>query len=222
VIKLIDFSAAKEYKHWKDEDTVLMGTKAYAAPEQYGYAITDHKTDMYGLGATLFHLLTGTCYSPAGGFAMYTGKLLPVIMKCLQIDPANRYADVTALKNDMTAILSGRKRGVRWHMFPDLVGASRITKAILLPLYAILTFILISALLFGPDYGDGISVMTWILIFSMFVAPYLLICNVFGTRSRLPMFRDKTFGGILSDIILVFIILLCITLLTSNVYYYLS
>lgn len=37
----------------------MMGTLGYMAPEQYHTEQADHRTDLYGLGATLFHLLTG-------------------------------------------------------------------------------------------------------------------------------------------------------------------
>lgn len=36
-IVLIDFNAAKEYSEIESSDTVLLGTKGYAAPEQYGF-----------------------------------------------------------------------------------------------------------------------------------------------------------------------------------------
>ena len=58
-IKLIDFGIAREYKKESVSDTTYMGTRGYAAPEQYGTAQTDVRTDIYSLGVTLYHLLTG-------------------------------------------------------------------------------------------------------------------------------------------------------------------
>ena len=40
-------------------DTVILGTTGYAAPEQFGTAQTDARTDIYALGVTMYHLLTG-------------------------------------------------------------------------------------------------------------------------------------------------------------------
>ena len=98
-VKLIDFDAAKEYKTSTTDDTTTLGTKAYAAPEQFGYAKTDARTDIYCLGATMYHLLTGEPYSK--GSAHPTGKIGKIIHKCLQIDPANRYSDADALRKDL-------------------------------------------------------------------------------------------------------------------------
>jgi serine/threonine protein kinase len=44
---------------YQAKDTIPLGSKGYAAPEQYGKAQTTHQTDIYGLGATLHQLLTG-------------------------------------------------------------------------------------------------------------------------------------------------------------------
>jgi hypothetical protein len=109
VVKLIDFDASKEQKAEKNEDTITLGTKAYAAPEQHGYAKTDCRTDIYTLGTTMFHLLTGNIYTP-DGFETTDNKsknnvyqkLSTIIKKCVEVDPKKRYADVMMLKFDLT------------------------------------------------------------------------------------------------------------------------
>lgn len=59
-VVLIDFGAAREYKPQNLKDTVLLGTRGYAAPEQYRVnGQSDARTDIYSLGITLFRLLTG-------------------------------------------------------------------------------------------------------------------------------------------------------------------
>lgn len=58
-VKLIDFGIARLYKPGKRKDTIDFGTPGYAAPEQYGTGQTDERSDIYSLGATLHHLLTG-------------------------------------------------------------------------------------------------------------------------------------------------------------------
>ena len=59
-IKLIDFGSVREYKVQSEADTVCLGTRGYAAPEQFGgRGQTDVRTDIYSLGMTLYHLLTG-------------------------------------------------------------------------------------------------------------------------------------------------------------------
>jgi serine/threonine protein kinase len=58
-IYLVDFGIARRFSPGKKRDTGALGSPGYAAPEQYGTAQTDARTDIYGLGATLQTLLTG-------------------------------------------------------------------------------------------------------------------------------------------------------------------
>src|SRR6266446_9322980 len=58
-VYLIDFGIARHFKPGKAKDTVPLGSRGYAAPEQYGKAQTTPQSDIYGLGATLHQLLTG-------------------------------------------------------------------------------------------------------------------------------------------------------------------
>lgn len=59
-IKLIDFGVARVHKQNGTNDTTQMGTMGYAPPEQYKRnGQTDVRSDIYALGATLHHLLTG-------------------------------------------------------------------------------------------------------------------------------------------------------------------
>ncbi|MGI6049352.1 MAG: serine/threonine protein kinase [Acetivibrionales bacterium] len=59
-LRLVDFGSARFHNQEADDDTVYIGTRGYAAPEQYGAGQSDHRTDLYNLGMTLFHLATGT------------------------------------------------------------------------------------------------------------------------------------------------------------------
>ncbi len=58
-IRLIDFGIAREFKTDSLNDTVCLGTRGYAAPEQYGTSQTDPRSDIYSLGVTLYHAITG-------------------------------------------------------------------------------------------------------------------------------------------------------------------
>ena len=80
--KLIDFDVARlRNTKVEDKDTVLLGTRGYAPPEQYGYSQTDRRSDIYSLGVTVDELLGEE----------YKGYLRPVIRKCRALDPAMRY-----------------------------------------------------------------------------------------------------------------------------------
>jgi predicted Ser/Thr protein kinase len=60
--KLIDFGSAY-FKYEEGEDQMCAGTYGYAAPEQFGRsagAVVDERSDVYGLGATLHYMITGS------------------------------------------------------------------------------------------------------------------------------------------------------------------
>lgn len=99
-IKLIDFGIAREYKEENVADTVNLGTKGYAAPEQFGgNGQTDARTDIYCLGVTLYHLITGKNPSEPP-YEMYpirywneelSAGLEQIIKTATQSNPKDRY-----------------------------------------------------------------------------------------------------------------------------------
>lgn len=97
-VKLIDFGAAKVISadNHKQHDTRILGTPGFAPPEQYGFSVTDVRSDFYALGMTIKTLLGNE----------YHGKLLKVIKKCIEFDPKRRIASARELKN----LLLGKKK----------------------------------------------------------------------------------------------------------------
>lgn len=103
-IVLIDFGTARQYKQENIEDTTCLGTRGYAAPEQFGgQGQTDARTDIYCLGTTIYHLVTGKNPSEPPyeirnirywNEALSTG-LEQIVAKCTQLDPDKRYQNCT-------------------------------------------------------------------------------------------------------------------------------
>jgi serine/threonine protein kinase len=61
VVMLTDFGLAQRLgKIVLDEEREVFGTPAYVSPEQINKEPTDQRTDIYSLGATLFHLMAGS------------------------------------------------------------------------------------------------------------------------------------------------------------------
>ena len=105
-VTLIDFGTAREFKSDRVEDTTCLGTQGYAAPEQFGgRGQTDARTDIYCLGATMYHLVTG--HNPAKPpYEMYpirqwnpnlSSGLEQIILKCTRKNPEDRYQNCAEL-----------------------------------------------------------------------------------------------------------------------------
>ena len=105
-VTLIDFGTAREFKAKNLADTTCLGTIGYAAPEQFGgMGQTDARTDIYCLGATLYHLVTG-CNPSEPPYEIkpireinpsLSSGLERIIMKCTQRNPADRYQSAAEL-----------------------------------------------------------------------------------------------------------------------------
>jgi len=110
-VKLIDFGTAKTYDIENNADTTALGTRGYAAPEQFGDAQgrgiykTDARTDIYNLGATLYHMVTGkNPQEPPYEMVpirevdpMLSTGLEQIILKCTKPNPNERYQSCSEL-----------------------------------------------------------------------------------------------------------------------------
>jgi serine/threonine protein kinase len=114
MIKFIDFGVARTHKYGKTKDTVAIGTLGYAPPEQYGKGQTDARSDLYTLGATLYHLLTNLpprpLYTPKlGEIQALNPSVQPrteqVVIRAMQQDRGQRFASAEEMEHAMQACL---------------------------------------------------------------------------------------------------------------------
>jgi hypothetical protein len=142
-VKLIDFDIAREYDETAGSDTVYYGTKAYSPPEQFGYAQTDARTDIYALGVLMLFMLTGS--KEREQLAQIEDiRYQRIIRKCLSFAPNDRYASVTALQKALEKA-------------EHASGRVRVRTAVMLAGAALLLGVLIG--LWIPWPGAGISVV---------------------------------------------------------------
>ena len=106
-ISIIDFGIAREYKEQNLADTTVLGTKGYAPPEQYS-GQTDARSDIYALGMTMHHLLTGVdprsgeAYVPVRQWNPELSEGIEfIINKCVEPVAENRYQNCTELLVDL-------------------------------------------------------------------------------------------------------------------------
>lgn len=93
-VNLIDFNAARHVNADKNEDTRMLGTVYFAAPEQFGFGQSDKRTDIYGLGATINYIMTGD--KPGAGIAECIFS--DILKKCLMVDAKDRYQSAEELR----------------------------------------------------------------------------------------------------------------------------
>lgn len=96
-VKLVDFDIARIYQPGKSKDTVMMGTQGYAAPEQFGFGQTDARTDIYAMGVLLNYMLVREFPMEK----LTEGKFRTIVLKCIKINPEDRYQNVDELKADI-------------------------------------------------------------------------------------------------------------------------
>jgi serine/threonine-protein kinase len=131
---VMDFGLAHLEDVAQTTDGAVLGTPAYMAPEQARgeSARADRRTDVYGLGATLYHVLLGRVPFEGESVSSLLLKILrddpppprsldpsvprdleTIILKCLEKEPQRRYESARALAEDLRRFLDGEPVAAR-------------------------------------------------------------------------------------------------------------
>lgn len=139
---LMDFGLAREESGTQGltESGALLGTPGYMSPEQARGQVrgTDARTDVYGLGATLYDLLTGAPpFVDANAMNVVLKVLIDdpvplrvknpeipqaletIVLKCLAKEPHQRYASAAELSEDLERYLGREKVLARRLSLPE-------------------------------------------------------------------------------------------------------
>jgi eukaryotic-like serine/threonine-protein kinase len=139
---LIDFGIARRFRPGGRRDTTLLGSSGYAAPEQYGQFQTSPRTDIYGLGMTLWQLLSGqdpattlitqkTVSLPSQNFSLSHG-LKCLLAQMLHPDAQQRPASIRAVRERLQTLDIQESQEYK----PLLAGKQSSTSPIIIPFQA--------------------------------------------------------------------------------------
>lgn len=182
-IILLDFNAAKYHNDACESDTILLGTQGYAAPEQYGFGSSSPKTDIYALGIVLKELTKNITSVPS--------ELSALINKCIQMNPDDRFANVTELKNTLLHIINPQSK----------TNASPKRKLSLAPpgfrtltpwkmIFSFFTYLFLIYLSFTMEVENVFGMQLWIeriFCFIMYMLIILICNNYLNVQSYFPL-----------------------------------
>ena len=118
-VVLLDFNAARFYTgiDGRESDTKLLGTKGYAAPEQYGFGESSPQTDIFSVGKIIQECVNALTSQNSGSenSSLKENVFSDVIQRCTQMDPSRRYPSARALKEALLNCLGQSSR-------PDIQG----------------------------------------------------------------------------------------------------
>ena len=150
---LIDFETTRTYREGQEKDTHFWGTEQTAAPEQYGYAQTDVRTDVYAIGKVIAFLYYGE-YDAENSSAdrlerlhCQSGeekKIRRVIDKATSFSPKDRYSDVFLLRKCLQNTMRALDTGAAYRRI-RLIGALEAVAAVFLLSTALFLFYIIPA-----------------------------------------------------------------------------
>ena len=220
-VKIIDYSICRLIKPNQHKDTTVLGTAGYASPEQFGFAQTNGKADIYACGVLLNYLLTGRLPNEE----LHQGALKHIIVRCIEIDERKRFQSAEELKMVLLGKKSNSSRAYRplpgfrsKHVFPKIISVLFIIIWLIMLLTYIAGFPLIMKYELKYRIQQLILMVNFLFFWTLF--PYILFGDVFRLSEKISPNNPRNgryimcFFGVLS--ILFGIALLFIGLHVTN------
>ncbi|MDD5017897.1 MAG: protein kinase [Eubacteriales bacterium] len=133
-VKLVDFDIARTFSATAYTDTQYYGTKEFSPPEQFGYAQTDERTDVYALGVLMVYMLTGS--ADLGGIPRIDNKHMKKLLEtCTQFSPKDRYSGMRTLKKNLGGIQKKSRGKVKKTAIALLMAAGCLAAGFLAGVY---------------------------------------------------------------------------------------
>lgn len=145
-VVLTDFGISRMMKSGKSRDTMILGTVGYTAPEQFGFAQTDTRADIYSLGVLVNQMLTGKLPQET----LYRGdvRISSMIEGCTRISPAERWG-IQQIEEALAGKVLHQKPVVKRLLYhiPGFRTNNPIHMTLAAVEYAYMTFMLLTGLL---------------------------------------------------------------------------
>jgi len=224
-VHLIDFGTSRIYKEAGEKDTVYLGTPGYAPPEQFGFSQTDVRTDIYALGMTLIHMLTGTPPrrgEKVGDIEVAQG-LLSIVKKATELEPSRRQRSVSQLKVELSKVKLERV-AKKNHIFPKHRNWPVGVKLALLPVHLFVFAIFVVAFLDGYERAQGFPVDDMVLeqlsnalmLTATFGPIYLFVFNLFNLNNRWKILqKNRLAAQLMISIAYFFLVVILIVIIES-------
>src|SRR6476619_740843 len=123
-VMLIDFGIARSINQKEEKGVTSVGTMGYAPPELFSGNV-EPRSDIYSLGSTMFHLLTGADPQsnpllifdfqknprPRQINPQLSDQMERILMRCVEYTTHSRFADAGELRTALEAHLENVKQG---------------------------------------------------------------------------------------------------------------
>ncbi len=201
---LVDFDAAKIANPDESQDTTLIGTQGYAAPEQYGFGASDERTDIYAFGKLIEKMFPDS------------RRMRAIAKRATAMDPKFRFQSVKAMKYSVVDL--------KHSIFP-MPGfrTGNIGKAVFA--CVVYAYVLYQIVTFGdPDSPSYVNIVNRFILAIIFLCELDLFTDWVHIMSRLPFVLHpkrvvrvfaKILWGIVLAISLVFVLAFLVALVAT-------